>query len=128
MNDYVVASGDVAFAQQKWDSLWKAYQFLLSTYDSQGLPQNFGIGHGWVEGGPLLPIKSELYQSAFGSGSIASAFDLARLTGKDAVSKQLRDDFARQQTLLNKSYSSERRTASHLRSINRTSKWTSQAC
>ncbi|MGH9548005.1 MAG: hypothetical protein ACRD3W_01470, partial [Terriglobales bacterium] len=26
MNDYVAASGDVAFAQQKWDSLWKAYQ------------------------------------------------------------------------------------------------------
>ena len=104
MNDYVVASGDVAFAQQKWDSLWKAYQFLLSTYDSQGLPQNFGIGHGWVEGGPLLPIKSELYQSALGAEALRALSNLARFTGKEAVSKQLRDDFARQQTLLNKSY------------------------
>ena len=104
MNDYVVASGDVAFAQQKWDSLWKAYQFLLSTYDSQGLPQNFGIGHGWVEGGPLLPIKSELYQSGLGAEALRALSNLARLAGKEAVSKQLRDDFARQQTLLNKSY------------------------
>src|SRR5204863_8376027 len=54
-NDYVTESGDAAFAREKWDSLWKAYQFLRSTYDSQGLPQNFGFGHGWVEGGPLLP-------------------------------------------------------------------------
>jgi len=36
MNDYVVSSGDLAFAQQKWDSVWRAYQFLLSTYDEQG--------------------------------------------------------------------------------------------
>ena len=28
MNDYVVQSGDVDFAKEKWDSLWKAYQFL----------------------------------------------------------------------------------------------------
>ncbi len=70
MNDYVVTSGDVAFAQQKWDNLWKAYQFLLSTYDAQGLPQNFGIGHGWVEGGPLLPVHTELYQSGLGRRSL----------------------------------------------------------
>ena len=54
-------------ARQKWDSLWKAYQFLRSTYDAQGLPQNFGIGHGWVEGGPLLPVKTELYRRGLGA-------------------------------------------------------------
>ena len=82
MNDYVVASGDVAFAQQKWDVLWKAYQFLHSTYDSQGLPQNFGIGHGWVEGGPLLPVKTELYQSARGRGGVASTLQPGAPGGK----------------------------------------------
>ena len=50
MNDYVVQSGDVAFAREKWDNLWRAYQFLRSTYDAQGFAQNAGIGHGWVEG------------------------------------------------------------------------------
>jgi glycogen debranching enzyme len=66
MDDYVTTSGDISFAKEKWPSLQKAYAFLQSTYDANGLPQNFGIGHGWVEGGPLLPVKTELYQSALG--------------------------------------------------------------
>jgi glycogen debranching enzyme len=104
MNDYVVSSGDVAFAQQKWDSLWKAYQFLISTYDAQGLPQNFGIGHGWVEGGPLLPVHTELYQSALGAEALRALSNLAHLTGKEDVSKKLGEDFSRQQPLVNKSF------------------------
>ncbi|HYM07557.1 MAG TPA: hypothetical protein VEU11_13440, partial [Terriglobales bacterium] len=104
MNDYVVESGDVAFAEQKWDSLWKAYQFLLSTYDSQGLPQNFGVGHGWVEGGPLLPVHTELYQSALGAEALRALSSLAHLTGKEDLSRKLGDDFSRQQPLLNKTF------------------------
>src|SRR6266436_2051086 len=104
MNDYVVSSGDVAFAQQKWDSLWKAYQFLLSTYDAQGLPQNFGIGHGWVEGGPLLPVHSELYQGALGAEALRALSNLAHLTGKEDISNKLGGEFSRQQPLLNKSF------------------------
>ncbi len=104
MNDYVVASGDVAFAQQKWDSLWKAYQFLLSTYDAQGLPQNFGTGHGWVEGGPLLPVHTELYQSALGAEALRALSSLAHLAGKEDISKKLGEDFSHQQPLLNKTF------------------------
>ncbi len=104
MNDYVVSSGDVGFAREKWDSLWKAYQFLISTYDSQGLPRNFGIGHGWVEGGPLLPVHTELYQSALGAQALRALSSLAHLTGKEDLSKKLGEDFSRQQTLLNKTF------------------------
>jgi glycogen debranching enzyme len=104
MNDYVVASGDVAFALQKWDVLWKAYQFLHSTYDSQGLPQNVGIGHGWVEGGPLLPVKTELYQSALGAEALRALSNLARLAGREDVSKQLGDEFSRQKPLVNQAF------------------------
>ena len=71
MNDYVTQSGDVTFAKEKWQSLWNAYQFLRSTYDAQGFPQNFGIGHGWVEGGPLLPVKIGALPVGPGSGSAA---------------------------------------------------------
>ena len=104
MNDYVVASGDVAFAQQKWDSLWKAYQFLLSTYDAQGLPQNVGIGHGWVEGGPLLPVHTELYQSALGAEALRALASLAHLTGKEDVGRKLGEDFSRQHSLLDQAF------------------------
>ncbi|MGH9510824.1 MAG: amylo-alpha-1,6-glucosidase [Terriglobales bacterium] len=103
-NDYVRKSGDVTFANEKWDSLWKAYQFLRSTYDAQGLPQNFGIGHGWVEGGPLLPVKTELYQSALGAEALRALSNLAYLAGKDDIGKQLSAEFSRQQPLLNRTF------------------------
>jgi glycogen debranching enzyme len=101
MNDYAVESGDVAFAKEKWGSLQKAYDFLRSTYDEQGLPKNFGIGHGWVEGGPLLPVKTELYQSALGIEALRALGNLAALTGNDAQSKELQGLFAKQQMFLN---------------------------
>jgi glycogen debranching enzyme len=103
-NDYVSESGDVKFAREKWDSLWKAYQFLRSTYDSHGLPQNYGLGHGWVEGGPLLPVNSEFYQSGLGAQAIFALSKLAHMTGKDDLSKQLADEFLKQKQLVNEAF------------------------
>ena len=71
MNDYVTASGDAAFAREHWDNAWRAYQFLKSTYNANGLPRNFGVGHGWVEGGPLLPVETESYQSGLGAAAVS---------------------------------------------------------
>jgi len=88
MNDYVKASGDAEFANANWDHLWRAYQFLNSTY-ADGLPKNFGIGHGWVEGGPLLPVKSEFYQSGLAVEAKRALSELAKLTGKEEEAKKL---------------------------------------
>ncbi len=104
MSDYVAHSGDVEFAKEKWDSLWKAYQFLRSTYDPQGFPQNFGFGHGWVEGGPLLPVKAELYQIGVGAEALRSLSHLAHLVGKDDVSQELAQAFAHQKEFLNQAF------------------------
>jgi len=93
MNDYVTQSGDVAFAREKWDNAWRAYQFLRSTYDAQGFAQNAGIGHGWVEGGPLLPVKNEFYQSGLGVEAVWSLANLAGFAGKDDVKKELAAEF-----------------------------------
>lgn len=104
MNDYVSESGDVAFAKEKWDSIWKAYEFLRSTYDEQGFPKNFGIGHGWVEGGPLLPVKSEFYQSGLGVEALRALSNLARLTGQDARGTELAQEFEKQAPKLNNTF------------------------
>jgi len=93
MDDYARQSGDLAFVREKWDNLWRAYQFLKSTYDSQGFAQNMGIGHGWVEGGPLLPVKNEYYQAGLGVAAVGALADLAGLVGKEDISQQLRSDF-----------------------------------
>jgi glycogen debranching enzyme len=104
MNDYVTKSGDTAFAQTKWDNVWKAYQFMRSTYDAQGLPQNFGFGHGWIEGGPLLPVKTELYQSGLGAEALHALANLAHAAGKETESKDLAAAFETQKALVNKSF------------------------
>jgi glycogen debranching enzyme len=110
-NDYVVRSGDIEFARQNWDSLWKAYQFLRSTYDPQSFPQNFGFGHGWVEGGPLLPVKTEFYQSGLGLEALRALANLAKLTGKADVSKDLQDAFDRQKPAFNQTFWSPEKKA-----------------
>ena len=101
MNDYVVESGDTAFAKEKWKSLWKAYEFLRSTYDEQGFSKNAGIGHGWVEGGPLLPVKTELYQTGLGIEALRALANLAHLTGQEDTSKELSQNFEKQKPLMN---------------------------
>jgi GH15 family glucan-1,4-alpha-glucosidase len=101
VNDYVTHSGDVAFAKQKWESTWKAYEFLRSTYDEQKLPRNLGIGHGWIEGGPLLPVKQEFYQAGLATEALRALAALARVVGKQDVSQGLSRDFEQQRSNLN---------------------------
>jgi glycogen debranching enzyme len=110
-NDYVVRSGDIEFARLKWESLWKAYQFMRSTYDAQNFPQNFGFGHGWVEGGPLLPVKTEFYQSGLGLEALRALASLAKLTGKDDVGKDLQAAFERQTPAFNQAFWSAEKKA-----------------
>jgi glycogen debranching enzyme len=104
VNDYVTHSGDTAFAKEKWKSLWKAYEFLRSTYDEQGFPKNMGIGHGWVEGGPLLPVKTELYQTGLGIEALRALSNLAHLTGQEEASKSLSQTFDKQKPLMNAAF------------------------
>jgi len=104
VNDYVTRSGDADFARQKWDSLWKAYQFLRTTHDAQNFPQNFGFGHGWVEGGPLLPVKTEFYQSGLGLEALRALAHLAKITGREDVAKDLDVAFERQKPVFNQTF------------------------
>jgi hypothetical protein len=104
VNDYVTHSGDREFAQQKWDNLWRAYGFLRSTYDAQGLAQNSGVGTGWIEGGPLYPAQTELYQASLGLEAIRSLSHLARLLDKKSLAEELEQTFERQKPLLDKAF------------------------
>ncbi|HLW85055.1 MAG TPA: hypothetical protein VKR60_07555 [Candidatus Sulfotelmatobacter sp.] len=104
MNDYVAQSGDMPFLREKWDNVWSAYQFLRSTYDAQGLAQNAGVGHGWVEGGPLLPVKNEFYQAGLGVEALRALSSLAQLAGKDDLKKQLAAEFEQKRALLDQAF------------------------
>ena len=103
-NEYVVQSGDLEFAQKNWEHIWNAYQFLLSTYDGSGLPQNYKVGHGWVEGGPLFPVKTELYQDGVSVEAIRALASLSQLLGKKDLSQQLNQLFDTKKELLNRTF------------------------
>jgi glycogen debranching enzyme len=104
VDDYVTSSGDVEFAKNNWVHLAKAYEFLRSTYNDRGFPKNFGIGHGWIEGGPMLPIESEFYQSGAAVAAIRSLAHLSQLIGKDAESRSLSEEFGKEQKQLNEAF------------------------
>jgi glycogen debranching enzyme len=104
VDDYVTSSGDVAFAKSNWEHIAKAYQFLRSTYDANGFPKNFGVGHGWIEGGPMLPIESEFYHSGLAVAAIRGLAHLSQLTGKETEAKSLTQEFAREQKQLNEAF------------------------
>ncbi len=104
VDDYVTSSGDVAFAKANWDHIAKAYEFLRSTYDANGFPKNFGVGHGWIEGGPMLPIESEFYHSGLAVAAIRGLAHLSQLMGQDAEAKSLTQEFEKEQQQLNEAF------------------------
>lgn len=103
-SDYVQQSGDVQFARDHWDQLWKAYEYLVTSWSADGLAQNAGFGHGWVEAGPLIPIRAELYQSGLGLEATRSLARLAALLHKDDAEQQLTAAFHRGLPYLNSLY------------------------
>ncbi len=110
MRDYATSSGDAAFVKEKWESIWKAYQFLRSTWDANGMPQNLNVGHGWVEGGPLLPVRTELYQAGLGTEALRALAELARMTAQPKIAYELEQIYPRQRSRLNQIFwSAEKR-------------------
>jgi glycogen debranching enzyme len=104
MDDYLQQSGDTGFIKEKWSSIWKAYEFLRSTWDAQGFPRNEGIGHGWVEGGPLLPVRTEFYQTGVGTEALRALADLAHAAGQDDQTHELGNLFSQQKARLNEAF------------------------
>ena len=98
--DYVRKSGDIAFAREQAQRLWKALAFMRSTLDEAGFPRNLQGGHGWVEGGPLLPVRVELYQGACYVEALRSLAMLARLLNDGQRAKDLDAEFAQKRGAL----------------------------
>jgi hypothetical protein len=113
-DDYVRSSGDVAFAREHWDSLWHAYEYLKSSYGTNGLSKNFHVGHGWIEGGPLrfIPkqqpgvaegeLSGELYQAGVGVAGVEALAALARAIGKSDIAMTLDNEATQQRATIEK--------------------------
>ena len=91
--EYVRASGDRAFAREQAPRLWKALAFMRSTLDDAGFPRNYHVGHGWVEGGPLLPVEVEFYQAGCYVEALRSLAMLARTVGDTQRANEIAAEF-----------------------------------
>jgi hypothetical protein len=95
VHNYVQASGDAAFAREQWPRLRKAFDFMRANFEAHGFPKNYQVGHGWVEGGPLLPVDVEFYQAACYVEALRGMAALTRVVaGSVALAAQLDQEYA----------------------------------
>ena len=94
--DYWRQSGDEAFARAHWETAKRAFAFTAATdTDGNGLVENTGVGHGWVEGGELYPPHEELYQQALFVQAARDVAALAEAFGEPDLARRARKQAAR---------------------------------
>ena len=94
--DLLRAGGDRNFTRQHWDSILKAYRFTAATdTDSNGLVENTGAGHGWVEGGALYPPHEEIYMQGVWVEALRGLSEMAEALGDAKLAAEARGRAAR---------------------------------
>lgn len=93
---YLAWSGDVAFIRAIWPRLRQALAFCLSTdRDGDGLIENTGVGHGWIESGPLGGAHVTLYLAAVWHAALIGMAEIAAALGEGALAGDCRVRAAR---------------------------------
>ncbi len=89
MGRYLTATGDVRFVRSQKERFRRAFAYCLSTdTDGDHLIENTNVGHGWIEGGPLYPVHTELYLAACWGEALAQAAAVARRMGDARLARK----------------------------------------
>jgi len=103
--EYWKVSGDTAFIKEAWPSLLNAWHFSKATdTDHNGLIENTGVGHGWVEGGALSPPHEEIYLQGVWIEAERGLADLADVLGDKATATAAREDADRTRQAVERTY------------------------
>jgi glycogen debranching enzyme len=103
--DYVRASGDTQDLRANWDSILKAYRFTKATdTDGNGLIENTGTGHGWVEGGALYPPHEEIYMQGLWVEALRDVEEMAGLMKDEQLEREARESSVRTAEAIEKSF------------------------
>ena len=87
---YAAWTGDLAFLDRAWDRVERAYRFCLATdADGDGLIENAGVGHGWIEMGPLSGARVTLYLASVWTAALAALAPVAGALGRAALAGEL---------------------------------------
>lgn len=83
---YADWTGDLATVRARWDAVRAAFAFVLShDRDGDGLPENTGVGHGWIESGPLGGGAVTSYTAAIWTDAVRRLAPLARMMGDESL-------------------------------------------
>ncbi len=83
------ATANKRFLQTLWPAIQKAMDFLKTTdWDGDGLINNYQVGHGWVEGGPLFGGKTTVYLAGLWQAALVEAAFMAKAVGNDSLQKK----------------------------------------
>ena len=103
--DYWRTSGDLDFLKASWDSILKAYKFTAATdTDGNGLIENTGVGHGWVEGGALYPAHEEIYMQGLWIAALNGLSELAAIMQDPSLASSARQSAARVREAVERTY------------------------
>lgn len=87
---YAEWTGDLATVRAHWDQVRAAFAFVLShERDGDGLPENTGVGHGWVESGPLGGGEVTSYVAAIWIDALRRLTPLAQRLGDHDLSARI---------------------------------------
>ena len=87
---YHSVTGDGATLEREWPRIVKAYEFCLSTdSDGDGLIENTGVGHGWIEFGRLGESHVSLYLAGVWVGALSELEVCARTLDKSEFADEL---------------------------------------
>lgn len=93
---YVVRSGDLEFLRASWPSIEKAYHYLSSALDDDGLLSNRKAGAGAVETGALAgKVANDVYLQGVWLAALDAYTRLADIAGQSPADAAARRDKAR---------------------------------
>ena len=87
---YAAWTGDRAQIQEWWPAMRRAVDFCVTCdRDGDGLPENSGVGHGWVESGPLGGGAVTSYVAAIWIDALRKLRPVAHAIGDEELARRL---------------------------------------
>lgn len=87
---YVEWTADAEQLDKWWSAVEKALDYCVSCdRDGDGIPENTGVGHGWIESGPLGGGTTTSYVAAIWIDALRRLQAVAAATSRDSTAKRI---------------------------------------
>lgn len=106
---YVLWTGDTGTFRREREAIGRALEFCESTLSDDGLVTNTGVGHGWIEFGPLGGGHITIYNAAIWVAALDALADAVEALGEKGWALDLRSRATRAREALGRRFHDPRR-------------------